>query len=139
MTFKKGFTLIELLVVMGIMAVLAAGIVVAINPADKLKAAADTGIQSSVGQAATAGVAYAARNGGFYPNDLAALVTNDDLVAPPAGVTLTGTGGTGAADRTGFYVYGTLTSSKYSATTRWLYNSSNGKTCAVAATVTVCP
>ncbi|KKU96569.1 MAG: hypothetical protein UY28_C0032G0011 [Candidatus Amesbacteria bacterium GW2011_GWB1_48_13] len=34
--FKKGFTLIELLVVIGVLAVIAAGVVALINPQDKI-------------------------------------------------------------------------------------------------------
>lgn len=141
---RKGFTLVELLIVMGIMAVLAAGIIVTINPADKIKAANDAATQNNVGQSATAAQAFAARNGGGYPVSVTNLVDNGDLTMAPAGVTVTGqpAGCTVAAENcTSVIVYGTLTSKKYTTpvTPRWLFSSSNNKTCAVADTVTVCP
>src|SRR3989344_7342592 len=58
MQTKKGFTLIELLVVIAIIGVLAAVVLVAINPAERLAQARDSGRKSDVGQIATALEAY---------------------------------------------------------------------------------
>lgn len=54
----KGFTLIELLIVMAILAVLAAVIMIAINPAKRQKQARDATRKSDIGQIANALKAY---------------------------------------------------------------------------------
>ena len=65
---RKGFTLIELLVTIGILAVVAAGVVALIDPVDKNRQAQDTKVISDIGQVATALQSYAAQNaGGLYP------------------------------------------------------------------------
>jgi prepilin-type N-terminal cleavage/methylation domain-containing protein len=65
---KKGFTLIELLVVIGVMAVIAAGVVATINPQQKLLQARDSQSQNGVGQVAGALQAFAAAEAqGRYP------------------------------------------------------------------------
>jgi prepilin-type N-terminal cleavage/methylation domain-containing protein len=61
--YKKGFTLIELLIVMAILGVLAVVVLVAINPAEQLKRARDTGRISSVTQLGHAAAAYYTGNG----------------------------------------------------------------------------
>ncbi len=67
-TTNQGFTLIELLVVIGVLAVVASGVVALINPQDKLRQASDTKIQNDVGQLSTALQSYAAqRPDGSYP------------------------------------------------------------------------
>lgn len=84
--FKKGFTLIELLVVIGIMAVIAAGVIATINPQQKLLQARDSTGQSGIGQLATALQSWAAVNNGGYPTagqGLAQLVTDGELTAQP--------------------------------------------------------
>jgi prepilin-type N-terminal cleavage/methylation domain-containing protein len=95
MTVKKGFTLIELLVVIGIMAVLAAGVVALINPLEKTRQANDANVQSAVGQVASALQSYAAQQASqtaTYPtaaqwaayDDTNILVTTGELVHMPA-------------------------------------------------------
>lgn len=54
----KGFTLIELLIVIAIVGVLAALVLVALDPAEKLRQARDSGRKSDIGQIATALEAY---------------------------------------------------------------------------------
>lgn len=60
-----GFTMIELLVVIAIMAVLAAVIMMAINPAKRQKQARDATRKSDIGQIANALNAYFAANSQF--------------------------------------------------------------------------
>lgn len=95
---KKGFTLVELLVVMGVLAVLASGLIVAINPADKILAAKDAKVQNDIAQISGALTGFAASHGGNYPcavlsgctvvpaqtsAGLNALVDNGDLKVLP--------------------------------------------------------
>lgn len=95
---RGGFTLIELLVVIAVLAVLAAGVITAINPAKRTKQANDAKIKSDIGQIATGLQAYYTTNIGMYPAPpLTALETSGDLKKLPAGP-----GGTCAA-----YAYST--------------------------------
>ena len=80
----KGFTLIELLIVIAIVGVLAAIVLVALDPAEKLRQARDSGRKSDIGQLATAMEAYytAAATSGYptlgssgCPGALSNLVT----------------------------------------------------------------
>ncbi len=135
---KKGFTLIELLVVIGIMAVLAAGVVALINPLEKTRQANDANIQNAVGQVATALQSYAAQQtNGNYPTvaqgGLSQLTLTGELVALPvlpAGSSLNYLGGGVSAG-----VYVPLTSAKYlhagtcNGTAYWYWTSTNGKAC----------
>lgn len=79
---KRGFTLIELLVVIAIVGVLAAVVLIAINPAKRLAQARDSGRKSDIGQIATAAQAYYTTSGG-YPTALADLTTSGDLKIVP--------------------------------------------------------
>jgi prepilin-type N-terminal cleavage/methylation domain-containing protein len=53
-TLSKGFTLIELLVVIAILGILAAVVLVAINPAERIAEAKDTQVKSDLSAVATA-------------------------------------------------------------------------------------
>jgi len=64
---QKGFTLIELLVVIGILAILLAIVLIAINPARQFGQANDTRRQSDVTQVLNAIGAYEADNAGQLP------------------------------------------------------------------------
>jgi len=79
---KNAFTLIELLVVIAIVGVLAAVVLVAINPTRRMKQARDSGRKSDVGQIATAAQAYYTTMG-YYAPDIAALVSSGDLKQEP--------------------------------------------------------
>ena len=72
MTARKGFTLIELLIVIAVLGVIAAGVVVAINPAKRIKQANDAKIRNDVGQIATAMQAFYTANQ-YYPATVALL------------------------------------------------------------------
>jgi type IV pilus assembly protein PilA len=64
---QKGFTLIELLVVIGILAILLAIVLIAINPARQFGQASNTRRQSDVTQILNAVGAYEADNAGALP------------------------------------------------------------------------
>ena len=75
---QKGFTLIELLVVLGILGILAAALLAAINPVEQLKKGQDTSLKNITSQFVSANVRYysnhtalpwfAAANGGAACN-----------------------------------------------------------------------
>jgi prepilin-type N-terminal cleavage/methylation domain-containing protein len=129
---KKAFTLIELLVVIGIMAVLAAGVVALIDPVDKTHAANDAKTANDISQLATALQSSAAQNPtGLYPANLAALQTAGELttvpVQPVSGAAYVYAGGGTAA----VTVTGTLRSKKFTTGgfNNWQWSSTTGKSC----------
>src|SRR5688572_694960 len=92
--FLRGFTLIELLIVIAIIGILAAAVLIAVNPAKRQNQAKDAQIKSDIGSIATALQAYYAQPGeGSYPDNgdgegLQVLQDNKDLKQipkPPAG------------------------------------------------------
>ena len=146
---SKGFTLIELLIVIAILGVLAAGILVAIDPVDKINAANDSKVQNDISGAGRASEAYAITHNGFYPATLAELVTSGELKRVPVApqgynayilITLPSpcTSGQNCLD---IAIGGQLKSKKNTSvgTTVWRYESSTGKSCAVATAATACP
>lgn len=86
---NKGFTLIELLVVIAVLGVLAGGVLVAINPGEKVAQAKDSTKKSAVSQLVNALQAYYTLNGGKYPASnntwIQSLVDSGELknVPPP--------------------------------------------------------
>lgn len=73
---QKGFTLIELLIVITILGVLAAVVIVAINPLEQLARSRDAGRVSSVGQLGHAMQAYVTNQGSTtYPSPSATWQT----------------------------------------------------------------
>ncbi len=71
-TNQKGFTLIELLVVIGILAVLLAIVLIAINPARQFRLANDTQRRSNVNTILNAIHQFMAENKGILPADMPA-------------------------------------------------------------------
>jgi prepilin-type N-terminal cleavage/methylation domain-containing protein len=72
---QKGFTLIELLVVIGILAVLLAIVLIAINPAKQFSQANNTKRRSDVNAILNAVDQYAADNHGTVPSGINATAT----------------------------------------------------------------
>src|SRR3990167_8859909 len=88
--FFKGFTLIELLIVIAILGILAAAVLVAVNPAKRQRQARDSARKNDIGQMATALQAYYTTPGqGFYlgtsgtPGGLVGLTVTQDLKQIP--------------------------------------------------------
>lgn len=140
---KKGFTLIELLVTIGILAVVAAGVIALINPQEKTRQAQDANAQSAIGQVATALQSYSAqRPAGDYPLTAVwggwgvgnILVTSGELVAMPNLPVLYTTNYVGTA--TAATVGVRLLSAKYlvqctiaGEVPYWFWDNSNGRAC----------
>lgn len=158
---QKGFTLIELLVVIAILGVLAAGVLIAIDPVDKINAANDSKAQTDTGVKASASEAYATSHSGFYPLASADLLAGGELKSDPSaptGYTYTfwasagvvtpptttivptsATTCTAGSTCTAVVITSTLKSKKWSATPFQRYESYSGKSCQVATATTVCP
>ncbi len=83
---QKGFTLIELLIVIGIIAILAAAVIIAINPGRQFAQARQSTRQSHVASIANAFYAYAIDWGGEFPTDCPAETETTDLDATACGV-----------------------------------------------------
>ncbi len=77
---QKGFTLIELLVVIGILAILLAIVLIAINPARQFGQANNTRRQSDVTQILNAIGAYEADNAGQLPSTIPLDTANPGYV-----------------------------------------------------------
>lgn len=96
---KRAFTLVELLVVMGVLAVLAAGLIAVINPGDRIAQANDSKAASDLNQmigamqallANSAGgtytaVAGATNTGSGFSSGFSSILTNE-LQVVPAGI-----------------------------------------------------
>jgi type IV pilus assembly protein PilA len=67
---KKGFTLIELLVVIGIIGILAAVVIIAVNPARQFASARDTQRRADLYSISNAIYQYAVENNGNLPTDI---------------------------------------------------------------------
>lgn len=133
-----GFTLIELLIVIAILGILAAAVLVAVNPGKRQRQARDAARKSDIGQLATALQAYYTTPGqGLYPGPtgcgsaggLTTLTSSGDLKQVPTGpssgecytLTINGTS-TEAA------LYGTLEDpTSGSGTWFWCWESTSGR------------
>ncbi len=88
---ERGFTLIELLVVIGILAILLAITLIAINPNKHFQDARDTQRKSDVSAVLDAIYEYESSNNGSTPSILANVTSTATSLAHIAGVTATGT------------------------------------------------
>ncbi len=136
---SSGFTLIELLIVIAIIGVLAGGLLLAIDPAEKLRQGNDTRAINDVSQTASKIEQYAiSTNGGVYPATEALANTAVSIPADTATYTYVYTY-SGAATNTFTLRVASLQSKKYTATPGFLYDSARGKSCFGAAGITTCP
>ena len=82
--FFKGFTLIELLIVIAILGILAAAVLVAINPGKRTRQAQDAKRKNDIGAVATELQGYYTSPGaGIYPSSLATLTSQNYLKQMP--------------------------------------------------------
>ncbi|MBI2430416.1 MAG: prepilin-type N-terminal cleavage/methylation domain-containing protein [Candidatus Levybacteria bacterium] len=72
---SKGFTLIELLVVIAVLGVLAATVLVAIDPVEQLARGRDTGMKSAIAEIGRAMTAYGTSRNGLYLNPAIGNIT----------------------------------------------------------------
>ena len=77
---RKAFTLIELLIVIGILGILAAIILVAVDPAKRLKDSRDARRSSEVNSILNAVLNYVVDNKGAYPSVLDNTSTNSQII-----------------------------------------------------------
>jgi len=146
-SFQKGFTLIELLVVVAVIGVLAAGILVAIDPVDKINQANDAKVQNDVSGMGRAAEAYAVTHNGFYPKESNDLLDAGELRRVPAAPSgynayvFTSLPSPCTAGTTCEFVTITsqLKSKRFTATPFWRYESSTGSSCAVNRVADLCP
>jgi type IV pilus assembly protein PilA len=73
---RKGFTLIELLVVIGVIAILAAIVLVAVNPARNFAQARDTQRRNDIYQVLNACHQFAVSNDGNFPSGITTTPTD---------------------------------------------------------------
>lgn len=125
----KGFTLIELLVVIAVLGILAAVVLVAINPSERINEANDAGVKNDVSQVASAVESCFTNNEGEYDNCLTgtALTGSGYLKLMPSGASINPTTGSPA----NVVVYGTLSAASAGtcagpSLNYWVYRSATG-------------
>ena len=131
---RLGFTLIELLIVIAILGILAAAVLVAINPAKRTKQAQDAKSKNDVGALATEVQAYYVSPGlGYYPTSLEVLTAQGYLKQMPTDPTILPATkyayATNAAVPTEVSIYATLgaPTTNTSGTWIWCYQTTTGK------------
>lgn len=125
----RGFTLIELLIVIAILGILAAAVLVAINPGKRTRQAQDAQRKNDIGALATEITAYyTAPGAGTYPVSLEVLTTQGYLkqmpTDPTTGVKYLYAIGGSATEAS---VYATLAEPTGAGTRLWCYQSTSGR------------
>ena len=145
-----GFTLIELLIVIAILGILAAAVLVAINPAKRTRQAQDAQRKNDIGSLATELQGfYTTPGAGCYPTAVAVLQTQGYLKqvpTQPGGIAydfVTSGAGTGCPAESGptdVAVYATLAEPNTGTrtTTVWCWRSSQGTASEVTAGSSAC-
>jgi prepilin-type N-terminal cleavage/methylation domain-containing protein len=140
---SKGFTLIELLIVIAIIGILAAALLIALDPAEKIRLANDTRAINNVSEVSNKIEQWAVQyNNGVYPaNWGSAAAVATDPASPSAPTPPTSAYAfTYTVAANAFTVrVASLQSKKYSGNPGFLYDSVKGKTCSGAATIASCP
>ena len=131
---SSGFTLIELLIVIAILGILAGGLLLAIDPAEKLRQGNDTRAINDVAQTATKIEQWTIQTGaggipGVYPANAGAAWAAVSQPTPPNATYAYSYTYSGAAANTFTIGVQSLQSKKYSATPRFIYDSAKGKSC----------
>ncbi len=135
----KGFTLIELLVVIAILGILAAAVLVAINPAKRQRQAQDAKRKNDIGALATETQGYYTSPGaGTYPTSLEVLTADGYLKQMPTDPTtfVKYIYATNNGVPTEISIYATLGSPTGAGNRVWCYTSTNNQ--AVEVTNTAC-
>jgi len=76
---KRGFTLIELLIVIAIIAILAAGVIIAVNPGKQFREARNSTRWQHMNAIANAVYTYAVDHGGAYPTCIPSYPNTTDV------------------------------------------------------------
>ncbi|OGD97555.1 hypothetical protein A3A49_02890 [Candidatus Curtissbacteria bacterium RIFCSPLOWO2_01_FULL_38_11b] len=133
--FFKGFTLIELLIVIAILGILAAAVLVAINPGKRTRQAQDSKRKNDIGALATEVQGYyTAPGAGCYPSNLSVLVNEgylkqmprDPVSAADYSYTKSADGACVPAGPTEVGVYSTLAEPTGVGIRQWCYQSTSG-------------
>lgn len=134
----KGFTLIELLVVIAILGILAAAVLVAINPGKRQRQAQDAQRKNDIGALATEVQGYYTTPGqGCYPDNLEVLTTQGYLKQMPTqpgttnaylyATTASPANCTGDSGPTEVSIYATLAEPTGAGTRLWCYQTTSGQ------------
>jgi len=120
--FLGGFTLIELLIVIAILGILAAAVLVAINPAKRTKQAQDAKRKNDIGALATEVQGYYTTPGsGIYPTSLEVLTTDGYLKQMPTDPTIL------PATKYAYATNAAVPTTNTSGTWIWCYQTTTGK------------
>jgi prepilin-type N-terminal cleavage/methylation domain-containing protein len=156
---NKGFTLIELLIVIAILGILAAGLLVALDPAERIRSASDAAAASKVTSAASKIEQWTITKGSGTPAVPGTIPTAADLTAAANSIDLPQDSGgytydyyPDATNNVFVVAVSGLTSKKAKGALggaqnvdRFMYSSANGKSCyrrstaAAITSATLCP
>lgn len=129
----KAFTLIELLIVMAIIGVISSGLIIAINPLQKINLSKDAKVKADVATIISAYNAFYTVNG-YYPAAITDLVTFGELKSvpsQPAGYAAYGVRKwpnictTAAKNCINMSILGEIKAPATTGNTRWCYRTSN--------------